>query len=184
MLIILSLHLGPMTCADVSFSCLKTLIPVYLLFSIACRAYLQQLRCCALFLISYAAAMNTLANHGYISRKYGELLCSNCVLLILSHSGITSFEEIILGTAEAFNLDRDMSSNMAAINMVRMSMFRPVFLHLSTKAHAGKSFREQNQHRWSLGSGPSAAGSNRWTRDTGNSKTRTGGRLAITHLGL
>ncbi|KAJ7917727.1 Chloroperoxidase [Mycena leptocephala] len=46
-------------------------------------------------------AMNTLANHGYISRN-----------------GITSFEEIILGTAEAFNLDRDMSSNMAAINML------------------------------------------------------------------
>ncbi|KAJ7477508.1 Chloroperoxidase [Mycena latifolia] len=46
-------------------------------------------------------AMNTLANHGYISRN-----------------GITTFEEIILGTAEAFNLDRDMSSNMAAINML------------------------------------------------------------------
>ncbi|KAJ7848042.1 hypothetical protein B0H14DRAFT_2768620 [Mycena olivaceomarginata] len=63
-------------------------------------------------------AMNTLANHGYISRN-----------------GITSFEEIILGTEEAFNLNRDMASAMAAINMVR--------IHLSTKAHAGKSLREQ-----------------------------------------
>ncbi|KAJ6559787.1 Chloroperoxidase [Mycena capillaripes] len=46
-------------------------------------------------------AMNTLANHGYISRN-----------------GITSFEEIILGTEEAFNLNRDMASNMAAINIL------------------------------------------------------------------
>ncbi|KAJ7936150.1 Chloroperoxidase [Mycena leptocephala] len=46
-------------------------------------------------------AMNTLANHGYISRN-----------------GITSFEEIIRGTEEAFNLNRDMASNMAAINML------------------------------------------------------------------
>ncbi|KAJ6612029.1 Chloroperoxidase [Mycena sp. CBHHK59/15] len=46
-------------------------------------------------------AMNTLANHGYISRN-----------------GITTFEEIILGTAEAFNLDIAMSSNMAAINIL------------------------------------------------------------------
>ncbi|KAJ7477533.1 Chloroperoxidase [Mycena latifolia] len=46
-------------------------------------------------------AMNTLANHGYISRN-----------------GITTFEEIILSTAEAFNLNRDMSSNMAAINIL------------------------------------------------------------------
>ncbi|KAJ7114332.1 Chloroperoxidase [Mycena epipterygia] len=46
-------------------------------------------------------AMNTLANHGYISRN-----------------GITSFEEIIRGTAEAFNLNRDMSSNMAAGNIL------------------------------------------------------------------
>ncbi|KAJ7611916.1 Chloroperoxidase [Mycena polygramma] len=46
-------------------------------------------------------AMNTLANHGYISRN-----------------GITNFEEIIRGTAEAFNLDRDMSSGMAALNIL------------------------------------------------------------------
>ncbi|KAJ7307693.1 Chloroperoxidase [Mycena albidolilacea] len=46
-------------------------------------------------------AMNTLANYGYISRN-----------------GITSFEEIILGTEEAFNLNRDMASAMAAINML------------------------------------------------------------------
>ncbi|KAJ7846191.1 Chloroperoxidase [Mycena olivaceomarginata] len=46
-------------------------------------------------------AMNTLANHGYISRN-----------------GITSFEEIILGTEEAFNLNRDMASAMAANNML------------------------------------------------------------------
>jgi hypothetical protein len=70
--------------------------------------------------------MNTLANHGYISRKYGVLFCSNCVSLILSRSGITSFEEIILGTEEAFNLNRDMASAMAANNMVRMSMFRRI----------------------------------------------------------
>ncbi|KAJ7629915.1 hypothetical protein B0H17DRAFT_1150379 [Mycena rosella] len=63
-------------------------------------------------------AMNTLANHGYISRKYGVLLCFNYVLLILSRSGITSFEEIIRGTAEAFNIDRDMSSGMAALNLL------------------------------------------------------------------
>jgi hypothetical protein len=129
--------------------------------------------------------MNTLANHGYISRKYEVLLCSNCVLVILSRSGITSFEEIILGTEEAFNLNRVMASNMAAINIVRMSMFQPILLsHLPTKAHAGKSFREQNFHRRSLPICTSAAGSDRWTRDTGNSKTRTGRRSAITHLGL
>ncbi|KAJ7652694.1 Chloroperoxidase [Mycena polygramma] len=46
-------------------------------------------------------AMNTLANHGYISRN-----------------GITNFEEIIRGTAEAFNIDRDMSSGMAALNLL------------------------------------------------------------------
>ncbi|KAJ6521092.1 Chloroperoxidase [Mycena vulgaris] len=46
-------------------------------------------------------ALNTLANHGYISRN-----------------GITTFEEIILSTEEAFNLDRDMASGMAAINML------------------------------------------------------------------
>ncbi|KAJ6534307.1 Chloroperoxidase [Mycena capillaripes] len=46
-------------------------------------------------------AMNTLANHGYISRN-----------------GITSFEEIINGTGEAFNIDRDMASNMAALNIL------------------------------------------------------------------
>ncbi|KAJ7271644.1 hypothetical protein C8J57DRAFT_1319447, partial [Mycena rebaudengoi] len=46
-------------------------------------------------------AMNTLANHGYISRN-----------------GITTFEEIIRGTEEAFNLDRDMASGMAAVNIL------------------------------------------------------------------
>jgi hypothetical protein len=139
----------------------------------------------ALSLISYAAAMNTLANHGYISRKYGALLCSNCVLLILSRSGITSFEEIIRGTGEAFNIDPLMASGMAALNLVRISMFRPIFLsHLSTKAHPGKSFRGQNFHRRSLPIGTSAAGSDRWTRDTGNSKTWTGRRLAVIYLVL
>ncbi|KAJ7848181.1 hypothetical protein B0H14DRAFT_3867300, partial [Mycena olivaceomarginata] len=53
--------------------------------------------------------MNTLANHGYISRKY-KVLCSNCVLLIMSGSGITTFEEIILGAGEAFNIDPKMAS--------------------------------------------------------------------------
>ncbi|KAJ7870799.1 Chloroperoxidase [Mycena olivaceomarginata] len=46
-------------------------------------------------------AMNTLANHGYISRN-----------------GITSFEEIIRGTGEAFNIDRDVASGMAALNLL------------------------------------------------------------------
>jgi len=46
-------------------------------------------------------AMNTLANHGYISRN-----------------GITSFEEIIRGTGEAFNIDPAMASGMAAINIL------------------------------------------------------------------
>ncbi|KAJ7622575.1 Chloroperoxidase [Mycena polygramma] len=46
-------------------------------------------------------AMNTLANHGYISRN-----------------GITTFEEIVLGSAEAFNTDRDLSSGLAALNML------------------------------------------------------------------
>ncbi|KAJ7149714.1 hypothetical protein C8R46DRAFT_523468 [Mycena filopes] len=45
--------------------------------------------------------MNTLANHGYISRN-----------------GITSFEEIINGVGEAFNIERDMASNMAALNLL------------------------------------------------------------------
>ncbi|KAJ7205214.1 hypothetical protein GGX14DRAFT_698568 [Mycena pura] len=66
MLIILSLHLGPTTCADHA-------VP----------------------------AMNTLANHGYISRN-----------------GITSFEEIIRGTGEAFNIDPAMAKGMAAINIL------------------------------------------------------------------
>ncbi|KAJ6550806.1 Chloroperoxidase [Mycena vulgaris] len=48
-------------------------------------------------------AMNTLANHGYISRN-----------------GITSFEEIIRGTGEAFNFDEATASRMAADNLVRM----------------------------------------------------------------
>ncbi|KAJ7239836.1 Chloroperoxidase [Mycena rebaudengoi] len=46
-------------------------------------------------------AMNTLANHGYISRN-----------------GITSFEEIIHATGEAFNIDRDTASGMAALNFL------------------------------------------------------------------
>ncbi|KAJ7452328.1 hypothetical protein FB451DRAFT_1185914 [Mycena latifolia] len=62
-------------------------------------------------------AMNILTNHGYIARKYGVLLCPNCVLLILSRSGI------------------------AALKRVRISMSRPIFFSpLSTKAYAGKSF--------------------------------------------
>ncbi|KAJ7159356.1 hypothetical protein C8R43DRAFT_1124565 [Mycena crocata] len=47
------------------------------------------------------AAMNTLANHGYISRN-----------------GITSFEEIIRGVGEAFNIDRDMGAGMASLNLL------------------------------------------------------------------
>ncbi|KAJ7611907.1 hypothetical protein DFH06DRAFT_1371744 [Mycena polygramma] len=90
--IVLSLHLGPPTCAD---RLRYTTHPSYL-----------------------AAAMDTLANHGYISRN-----------------GITNFEEIIRGTAEAFNIDRDMSS-----------------------AHARKSFREQNFHRRDISARPAAAG--------------------------
>ncbi|KAJ7217427.1 Chloroperoxidase [Mycena rebaudengoi] len=46
-------------------------------------------------------AMNILANHGYISRN-----------------GITTFEEIIRGTGEAFNIDRTMASGMAALNLL------------------------------------------------------------------
>ncbi|KAJ7282211.1 Chloroperoxidase [Mycena rebaudengoi] len=46
-------------------------------------------------------AMNILANHGYISRN-----------------GITTFEEIIRGTGEAFNIDRTMASGMAAGNLL------------------------------------------------------------------
>ncbi|KAJ6486269.1 hypothetical protein DFH09DRAFT_1106131 [Mycena vulgaris] len=46
-------------------------------------------------------AMNTLANHGYISRN-----------------GITSFEEIIHAVGEAFNIDRDVGSGMAALNIL------------------------------------------------------------------
>ncbi|KAF7332978.1 Cloroperoxidase [Mycena venus] len=45
--------------------------------------------------------MNTLANHGYISRN-----------------GITTFEEIILGAGEAFNIDPVMASGMAALNLL------------------------------------------------------------------
>ncbi|KAJ7127271.1 Chloroperoxidase [Mycena crocata] len=46
-------------------------------------------------------AMNTLANHGYISRN-----------------GITNFEEIIRGVGEAFNIERDVASGMAALNIL------------------------------------------------------------------
>ncbi|KAJ6580368.1 Chloroperoxidase [Mycena vulgaris] len=51
-------------------------------------------------------AMNTLANHGYISRN-----------------GITSFEEIIRGTAEAFNLNRDMASVIYPRKLTRGNPF-------------------------------------------------------------
>jgi hypothetical protein len=126
---------------------------------------------------AYAAGVNTLANHGYISRKYEVLLCSTCHSLILCRSGITTFEEIVNAVGEAFNVDRDIGAGMAAMNIVRMSTFWLIsFAHLSTKAHAGKPFREQNLHRWNLPSRTSPAGSNRWTHDTGNSKTRTGRR--------
>ncbi|KAJ6491761.1 hypothetical protein C8R47DRAFT_1070751 [Mycena vitilis] len=47
------------------------------------------------------AAMNTLANHGYIPR-----------------SGIASFEEITLALMEAFNLELIFGANMAANNML------------------------------------------------------------------
>ncbi|KAJ7181321.1 Chloroperoxidase [Mycena crocata] len=46
-------------------------------------------------------AMNTRANHGYISRN-----------------GITSFEEIIRGIGEAFNIERDTASGMATLNIL------------------------------------------------------------------
>ncbi|KAF9052203.1 Cloroperoxidase [Hymenopellis radicata] len=46
-------------------------------------------------------AMNTLANHGYISRD-----------------GITNFEEIVRALMEAFNLERTFGANMAANNML------------------------------------------------------------------
>ncbi|KAF9005756.1 hypothetical protein BDZ89DRAFT_1145091 [Hymenopellis radicata] len=45
--------------------------------------------------------LNTLANHGYISRN-----------------GITSFEEIINAAQEAYNIDRDMGVGMASLNML------------------------------------------------------------------
>jgi hypothetical protein len=134
---------------------------------------------------TYAAGMNTLANHGYISRKYEVLICSTCHSLILYRSGITTFEEIINAVGEAFNINRNQGAGMAAMNIVRMSTFRPIFLvHLFTKAHAGKSLREQNLYRRSLSFRTSPAGSNRWTSDTGNSKTRTGRRLAMNHTRL
>jgi hypothetical protein len=134
---------------------------------------------------TYAAGMNTLANHGYISRKYEVLICSTCHSLILYRSGITTFEEIINAVGEAFNINRNQGAGMAAMNIVRMSTFRPIFLvHLFTKAHAGKSLREQNLYRRSLSVRTSPAGSNRWTSDTGNSKTRTGRRLAMNHTRL
>ncbi|KAF9028894.1 Cloroperoxidase [Hymenopellis radicata] len=45
--------------------------------------------------------LNTLANHGYISRN-----------------GITSFEEIIIAAQEAYNIDRTMAVGMASLNML------------------------------------------------------------------
>ncbi|KAJ7091295.1 Chloroperoxidase [Mycena crocata] len=63
-------------------------------------------------------AMNTLANHGYISRKYCVFCCCKSMFLTLSLSGITSFEEIIRGVGEAFNIERDMGSGMAALNIL------------------------------------------------------------------
>jgi hypothetical protein len=89
---------------------------------------------------TYAAGVNTLANHGYISRKYEVLICSTCHSLILYRSGITTFEEIVNAVGEAFNVDRDVGAGMAAMNIVRMLTFWPIFLvHMLTKAHAGKS---------------------------------------------
>ncbi|KAJ7091302.1 Chloroperoxidase [Mycena crocata] len=46
-------------------------------------------------------AMNTLANHGYISRN-----------------GITSFEELIRGMEDGFNFNRDAASGLAALNIL------------------------------------------------------------------
>ncbi|KAJ7753770.1 Chloroperoxidase [Mycena metata] len=46
-------------------------------------------------------AMNTLANHGYISRN-----------------GISTFEEVINASGEAFNIDVTMASSMAAVNFL------------------------------------------------------------------
>ncbi|KAJ7575160.1 Chloroperoxidase [Mycena floridula] len=46
-------------------------------------------------------AMNTLANHGYISRN-----------------GVATFEEIVIGMMEAFNLEVNFASNMVANNML------------------------------------------------------------------
>ncbi|KAJ7020714.1 Chloroperoxidase [Mycena alexandri] len=46
-------------------------------------------------------AMNTLANHGYIPRN-----------------GIASFEDILSGIEEAFNVDRVMGGNMVALNFL------------------------------------------------------------------
>jgi hypothetical protein len=66
----------------------------------------------------------------------------------MSRSEITTFEEIILGAGEAFNIDPVMASGIAALNLVRISMFRHIlFIPLSMEAHAGKSFRQQNFHR-------------------------------------
>jgi hypothetical protein len=86
--------------------------------------------------------MNTLANHGYISRKYGVLFCSNCILLILYRSGITSFEEIIIAAGEAFNIDRDMGVGMAALNLVRIASFGICFsvINYPRKLARGNAF--------------------------------------------
>ncbi|KAJ7844524.1 hypothetical protein B0H14DRAFT_3139328 [Mycena olivaceomarginata] len=89
-------------------------------------------------------------------QKY-EVLCSNCVLLIMSGSGITTFEEIILGAGEAFNIDPKMGLG-----------------RLSTKAHAGNPF----VNKVSIGGVsplvPPLPGQIDGTVTQGNSKTRTG----------
>ncbi|KAF7332444.1 Cloroperoxidase [Mycena kentingensis (nom. inval.)] len=68
--------------------------------------------------------VNTLANHGYIPRN-----------------GIASFEELINGITEAFNIPVNMAAGMAALNFVRiLRLERAIHLQLSSQLTRGNMF--------------------------------------------
>ncbi|KAJ7205217.1 hypothetical protein GGX14DRAFT_698570 [Mycena pura] len=99
--IILSLHLGPTTCADVSFLLLRSCLDPSLL------------------IIFYSMPGYEYARQPWL--HFQEVRSPPLFLPRLidpSQSGITNFAEIIRGTGEAFNIDPVMASGMAALNLL------------------------------------------------------------------
>jgi hypothetical protein len=59
-------------------------------------------------LMIVTAALNTMANHGYIS----QTSCHHMIFWHSPSSGIESYEGIINGALEAFNMDRDLTAGL------------------------------------------------------------------------